>query len=359
MKLGKLTIEEYIVSVIIFAAFFCTFLLFRIFIYFIQKQAKKTEGKIDDVLCESLKGPGSLFILLMGIHLSLLPLPLLKPFLSFLNKAFSLLYTLTGIYLILKLVNVFIFLYKSSVTKRKGVAPDESFLNLTRKIIIIAIWIVAFLVTLDQMGVKITPLLTSLGIGGLAIGLALQDTFANFFAGIYLSADRPIKVGDYIKLDSGEEGFVEEVGWRTTKIRQLSNNIIVIPNSIISQSKIINFNMPQNQMSVIVSVGVGYDSNLESVEKVTIEVAQEVMQRIPGTVKDFKPFIRYHTFADSNIEFSVILRAKTFVNQYLLKHEFIKALHKRYNEEHIEIAYPIRSLTFRDDLTFKKEIEDG
>jgi len=150
--------------------------------------------------------------------------------------------------------------------------------------------------------------------------------------------------GDYLKLDGGEEGYVTDISWRNSTIRQLSNNLVVIPNSKLASANFTNYHLPEQEMAVIVQVGVAYGSDLDKVERVTIDVAKNTMTQIDGGIPEFEPFIRFHTFADSSINFSVILRVKEFVNQYLIKHEFIKSLHKRFNAEGIEIPFPIRTV---------------
>ena len=190
--------------------------------------------------------------------------------------------------------------------------------------------------------------MASLGIGSLAVGLALQDTLSNLFAGFYLTLDRPARVGDYIRLESGEEGYVETIGWRSTQVRMLPNNMFVIPNSKLASSIFTNFYLPDRELAVLVDVGVSYNSDLKKVEKATIEVAKEVMKEISGGMPDFQPFIRFNTFADSSINFTVILRGREYVDQYLIKHEFIKRLHERYQREGIEIPYPQRTIHMVD-----------
>ncbi|MGB2662254.1 MAG: mechanosensitive ion channel family protein, partial [Candidatus Omnitrophota bacterium] len=130
--------------------------------------------------------------------------------------------------------------------------------------------------------------------------------------------------------------------------RMLPNNVVVIPNKVLVTSKVLNYYYPQTEMAVLVQVGVHYDSDLEHVERVTIEVGEEVLKEVKGGVPEFKPFIRYHTFNDFSIDFTVILRAKEFVDNYLVKHEFIKRLHRRFNEEGIVIPYPIRTLDWNE-----------
>jgi len=200
------------------------------------------------------------------------------------------------------------------------------------------------LFVLRVIGVDISPLLAGGAIGGLAIALALQDTLTNLFAGLYMTIDKPVSVGDFIKLESGEEGFVEEIGWRSTKVRLWANNLVVIPNSKLSQSVITNYFLPAQEMSVYVPCGVAYDSDLERVERVTIEVAKEVMGRVEGSSPDWEPVVRWQSFGDFAITFVTVLRVTDFAAQYRLRSEFIKALHQRFGEEGIEIPFPIRTV---------------
>lgn len=140
-----------------------------------------------------------------------------------------------------------------------------------------------------------------------------------------------------------------DITWRNTIIRAIQNNLIIIPNSKLSSAIITNYNFPENELSVIIQVGVSYDSDLDVVEKLTIDTAKEVMQLFEGGIKNFEPFIRYHTFSDSSINFSVILRGFEFENQFLLKHEFIKALQKKYKLNSIEIPFPIRTVHIKSN----------
>lgn len=194
------------------------------------------------------------------------------------------------------------------------------------------------------MGISISPILAGLGIGGLAVALALQDTLSNLIAGLQIILSRQLKPGDYVQLNSGEEGYVVDITWRNTTIRELADNLIIIPNSKLSQSIVKNYYMPEKSLSVLVQVRVCYDSDLDEVEKVVMEVAKETLNSVPGADRNFKPLIRYHTFSDSSIDFTVILRAEEFADQFLIKHEFIKKLLNRFRKENIKIPYPIRTV---------------
>lgn len=213
---------------------------------------------------------------------------------------------------------------RSSMSILKGVA----------RVLVIGI---GTLVILSTIGISITPIINSL-----AVALALQPTLEKFFSGIQLVIDKPIRVGDYIELESGEQGFVEKIGWRSTWIKMLPNNIIM-PNSRLSHSKIINYFYPEKELSVPVEVSVHYNSDLEHVERVTLEVAKEILKSHEWGVESYNTFVVFHTFDDSSINFTVMLRAKEYFNRFWVKSAFIKALLKRYNEEGIVIPYPIRA----------------
>jgi small-conductance mechanosensitive channel len=223
------------------------------------------------------------------------------------------------------------------VIARQGMAASVTiFANITR-VVVLGIGV---LVMLQSIGVSITPLLGALGVGGLAVALALQDTLANLFAGVHVLASKTIEPGDYIKLSSGQEGYVVDINWRNTSIRTLSGNIEVIPNQRFSDTILTNYHRPAQDMSLLVQARVTYDSDLEHVERVVIETGNEIMKEIEGAVEDHETLVRFHTFADSGIQFTVILRVIEFGEQFRIKHEFLKRLHRRFQIEGIEIPYP-------------------
>lgn len=155
---------------------------------------------------------------------------------------------------------------------------------------------VGVLIFLDMMGISITPILASLGIGSLAIALALQDTLSNFFAGLYVTIDKPVQIGDLIRLESGNEGFVLDIGWRSTRLRTLANNVVIIPNAKLMGSIITNYDLPGKDLVMTLETAVCYASDLDRIERVTREAAKEVIAKIPGPVTDFEPVVRFHTF---------------------------------------------------------------
>lgn len=230
-------------------------------------------------------------------------------------------------------------------SREDAVVPSSTiFANIVR----IAVVIIGLIVALSALGVEVGPLLAALGVGGLALALALQDTLSNLFNGLQLIASRQIKPGEYVALETGEEGYIEDMTWRFTTIRQISNNLVVVPNAALAASRIINYHRPELEMSVLVPIQVAYGSDLELVERVTVETATEVVERVEGPIEGFEPVVRFHTLGDSAIRFSAILRVREVVGQHVLRHEFIKALMKRYAAEGIETPYPQMTIAFAE-----------
>lgn len=239
-------------------------------------------------------------------------------------------------------INLFLAGVVSSYAKKSETLKNsEAIVKGIARIFILSI---GLLVLLSTLGISITPVIASLGITSLAVALALQPTLKNFFSGVQLVIDKPIRVDDYIELDSGEQGFVQKIGWRSTWIKMLPNNTVIIPNSNLSDAKIINYFYPEKELSVPVEVSVHYDSDLEHVEKVTLEVAREILKTHEYGVETYNTFVLFHTFDSSSINLTVMLRAKEYFNRFFIKSAFIKALHKRYKEEGIVIPYPIRAI---------------
>ncbi|MDJ0626550.1 MAG: mechanosensitive ion channel family protein [Candidatus Caenarcaniphilales bacterium] len=332
---------------ILLGSYFLGFVFEKIIIKKLYSLANLTASEYDNLIIKSLRGKTIFVFLIAGVFLATLELNLPDKYQNIINQVLIASIIIVSTWFIANVAGQSIRVYSASSS---GALPSASILNIVTKAIII---ILGGLIVIHSFGISITPLITALGVGGLAVSLALQDTLSNLFSGMQIIFSRQIKPGDYIMLDSGEAGYVTDITWRTTTIRELPNNVVVIPNSKLSSAIVKNYNLPDTEMAVLVQVGVHYESDLEHVEKVTIEVGNEIMQEVEGGVTEFAAFTRYNEFADSSINFTVILRAKEFVNQYLIKHEFIKRLHKKYKEEKITIPYPIRTIEFANNLECK------
>ena len=209
-----------------------------------------------------------------------------------------------------------------------------------------AIFSLGILFILQSFGISITPLITALGVGA----LALKDTLSDLFGGINILLSKTMQEGDYVQLDNGYQGYVENVGWRYTTIRERANNIISIPNSVLSGSISKNFSSMDSAFRVPIQIGVSYDSDLDHVEKVALEVANDLYENLDCISKSYKPAIRFREFADSSINFFIYFQGKNFGDHNTILNSYIKKLHKRFRQEKIDIPYPIRTLIHKNEI---------
>lgn len=325
-------------SALIVGGFLAGIIFEKVIIRKLKSIALRTKWKGDEIVIGAIRGMTILWFTIAGIYGAILSMPLSPTHLGLLQKILLVIVIFSATIVLARIAAGFVDSYANRI---KGVVASTSiFINLTK----LVVFLVGTLIILQSLGISISPVLATLGVGGLAVALALKDTLSNLFSGLHIIASKQLRPGDYVKLDTGEEGYVTDITWRNTAIRALPNNMIIVPNSKLASTIVTNYYQPAKVMSVLVQVGVSYDSDLAKVEEVTIEVAKEVLRKVKGGVPEFEPFIRYHTFADFSINFTVILRAKEVVDQYLVKHEFIKRLHERYKKEGIEIPFPIRTV---------------
>ena len=315
-------------------------LLFRkLALNMLKRWAEKTETKVDDIILATIRHPSIYWSLAIGLYMAVGLSSFPTKFVDYTLKA---LYILIIFSATLVLANLISRLTQYAIESRELPLPAT---GLSRTIIKAVVLTVGILIILGSLGISITPLITALGVGGLAVALALQDTLSNLFAGIHILVERPIRVGDYIKLSSGEEGYVMDIGWRTTRIRMLANNVIIVPNNKLSQSIITNYYYPEKRMSLLIPIGVSYDSDPDRVEKILVEEAQKAAGEIAGFLKEPPPFVRFIPgFGDSSLNFTLICQVAEYVDQYLVQHELRKRIFKRFKDEGIEIPFPIRTV---------------
>ena len=320
---------------------------------------RRARTNIGAQLVNDVDGTLSLWIVVAGVYLGLLGLPPLGDHLFALRQGFTVVSIVMVVYAGIRVQGDAISSAIRRIGRRTGQAKVlNSLVPMSRQIATIVILAMGVLVILDQLGISIAPLVAGLGIGGLAVALALQGTLTNFFAGLNVMTDGSIREGDFVELDNGMIGTVEQIGWRSTRIRLLANNMVMITNGKLADNVSINYNYPVEEMSVYLQVGVAYSSDLDHVERVTVEVAKKVLEETPGSVKDYEPSIWYTEFADSNINFWVVLRAQGYMDSWLVKHNFVKALFRRYNEEGIEISFPARNIFMRNGTT-QDQLSEG
>ena len=221
-------------------------------------------------------------------------------------------------------------------------------------IISVLVYATAVTIILSRMGIEIAPLLAGLGVAGLAVALALQDSLTNLFAGIHILADKPFKVGDFIIVDGDQskKGWVDEIGWRSTRIRFPDNNVLIVPNARLASSQIINTYQPSKPVAVVMNVGASYGDAPDKVIMVLERVVDRVISSHPDAEKDFK-IVRLNDYKDSSVEYTIVVRVKEFMAQYGVVGEIKRQVYYEFGKEGITIPFP------QTDVHFFQEKQKG
>lgn len=317
----------------------------------LTQRAQATKTRLDDALVDALGRPLQIGIFVLGVNLwsGLAPLPAtIQDYIGVATKG--------------AVVLLIVLFLNGLVQAAMALRAAESKLLATSGGVIGtavkgAIYLIGVLMVLSTVGVDITPLIASLGVGSLAIGLALQQTLEDFLAGLLLAADQPARVGDYVGLESGEEGWVLSIGWRTTRIKTRDDMHIIVPNSKLAQATLTNRTLPHSEVCFTVPVGVAYSSDLAKVADAAMLVARDLLGSDPRGISRFKPRVVFTSFGDSSVDFDVWLRAKTWADHFGLKSEFIVNLHKHFAEVGIDIPFPIRTLDLSQSEPLRVAIE--
>jgi small-conductance mechanosensitive channel len=310
----------------------------------LHRWAQKTETRLDDLFLATLRVPSIYWCIAIGLYFAIGTSDLPVQYVTYSFKAIHVLVILS---ITLVLANVSARLVSYSIQKAEIPIPVT---GLSQAIIKGTVLIIGILILLGTLGISITPLITALGVGGLAVALALQDTLSNLFAGLHILVEKSVRVGDFIKLESGQEGHVTDIGWRTTRIRMLPNNLVIIPNSKLSQSIVTNYHLPDKRMALLIPIGVSYDSDPDRVEKILVEEAVKGAKELPGMLSDPAPFVRFLPgFGESSLSFTLVCQIREFTDQHLVQHELHKRILKRFRQEGIEIPFPTRTIHLKGE----------
>ena len=333
-----------------------------LFVFIIKKmQNKWPERKEHSPVVLSylfiLRWPIFILLAVQGAIVALRSMSFTENWHDTLNKSSIVTLIVIGTYVVAKVFSYFLGRRLGIASAQKKIYIDEGTIRFIHRITVSLLCTGGILLLLDYLGIPISPLLAGLGIGGLAIALALQPTLGNFFAGSQIITDQIVRVGDYIELDNGAKGYVVDIGWRSTRIRTTFNNLVIIPNSRLADSIITNYYSPHMELAITVDGGVSYSSDLQHVENVAMEVANEVIEELPEAVKERGAWFGYEAFDDSNIKFWIWIYAKDRLSSFTVKTELIKRLHTRFRKEGIKINYPVREIIEYTDTA--KTMEHG
>jgi len=305
----------------------------------LRRWAAGTKSKLDDIVVEALRSPFMIWVLMLALHFgaqtSRLPVRAQNTTAQFLLILF-----------IISMTLVFSRLAGVLIHSAGGLSST----SLTGNVVRIVVVLLGVMIVLNTLGISILPILTALGVGGIAIALALQDTLSNLFGGFSVSMAGQVRIGDYIKLDSGEEGYITDISWRSTSIRSLQNNAVIIPNAKLAKATITNYNLPEQSMAVSVAVSVSYDCDPQAVENVLLDEARKAAEQVPGLLSAPAPIVRFMPgFGPSSLDLTLICHVRKFADQYLVQHELRKRIVRRFREAQIEIPFPTRTIYMHDE----------
>ena len=306
----------------------------------LTRWAEKTDSTVDDLIIATFRKPLSFLIYTLGIYLALKALPLSQKVAVSFDNIIKALIAINFAYFFLKGVDLLIAFLKP-LTERTESKLDDQLLPILSRTVKIFIGIIAILLIIQNFGYNIASLIAGLGIGGLAVALAAQETLSNFFGSITLFADRPFHVGDLVEVDN-YKGFVEGVGFRSTRIRTLEGTQVTLPNSKVANSTIHNiFKRPTIRKYCI--IGITYDSGYEKMKK-AIQILEEILEER----KDLEEakMVRFRAFGAHSLDIHVLYRVSgTDWAAYLKAEEEINLeILRRFDEEGIEIAFPTQTL---------------
>ena len=318
--------------------------LFKKFIHSrLKLAAEQSKWKGDDVLLNAIESQIILWFFLISLSVVLRNLKIAETYGTYISQILIILVISSITHAFANLINGFLTIW--SKQQGRGFPSTTMFSNF----VVITVYVIGVLIILDSLNISIAPMLTALGVGGIAVSLALKDTLSDVFAGLHILLSKKVQPGDFVSLDSGEMGYIKNITWRNTTMLERTNNIIHIPNNKLSSAIVKNYDTGDPSFSIKIPVGISYKSNLDEVEKIVLEVANEIHSSMDETNKISKPAFKFRQFGESSIDFMVYFKGNKYGDQNPIIHQFIKKLHKKFNEVGIEIPFPIRTLITKNE----------
>ena len=325
------------------------FLFYKVIYPVVLRFTNFTPTNLDVSLVRAFRRPLTLGILLSGLYLAVaLPFELPLTVKHTIDRAAGIIGLVLGIFAATRVVSALFTWYYDEIAPHTPSTLDDRIMPMLRRIATGLVYALGVLLVLDLLNVNISPILASLGLGGLAVALALQPTLANLFAGTYVMTEGVVHPGDYIQLEDGVAGYVIDVGWRSTRLRTWTNNLVVVPNSRFAETIITNYQGPIPAVNIYLTCGVSLDSDLVLVEQVCREEMERLLDTDPRAVKEYGAYFAYESFDDSNITFYLFIQARDRIASFEVQSELIRFVQQRFQEEGIVINYPMRTINFAD-----------
>lgn len=306
----------------------------------ILKFTKKTKTKLDDLLIDALTNPVFFIFSLFGLYIALTTLIYSAVVLFYIRKVLISVAFFIFAIIVIRVLDILVTNWGEKFAKKTKSEVDDALLALVHKFLIVLFYIFAILLTLWFWGVDIGPFLASLGVAGLAIGLALQPTLANIFGGIQLILDKAYKVGDRIKLESGDVGEIRDIGFRSTRIETLDGDLLIVPNAVMASSKVYNYTLPHERRRGVVKFGVEYGNDIEKIEKIALNVVKKNKELLAEP----KPEIMFSQLGDSSLDFSLYFWTSHYRDVPRYEGKVRNEVYLELKKAGIHMAYPTRTL---------------
>ena len=306
----------------------------------IGKATDKTETTLHDDIIHAIKLPVRYAAILLGLFFTAKNFDFSwtwKEKLYGFSDIFFVLLIILAAFTISRIMKVIFEWYGNT---EQGLKTNQTIFIFSRKVSSVFIYLFAIVIILGQFNIQIGPLLAGLGVAGLAIALGLKTTLENLFSALFLVADKSINIGDWIQLEDGTKAYIEDISWRSVRIRTIGGNAVIVPNAVFVGQQISSYDYPVSSFYTSVRLGVSYDTDLEKAEYIALQAAEKVIKDEGVTEQNNNPTVRYKLFGTSAIEFIIILKIDKVKNESRIKHALIKELHKQFRENNIEIPFP-------------------
>ena len=328
---------------ILILSFVVVKMLYWIFSNVIRRLTSKTKTNLDDVLINKLEKPLTYLILILGYWISIHYLVFKEEVEIVLENAAYFLLVLDVTAILSRIVDALISEVIMPITEKSESSFDNQLIPVIQKGVRSIIWVLGIIIGLDNIGFDITAMIAGLGIGGLALALAAQDSVKNIFAGIMIFLDKPFRIKDRIQVD-GFDGTVEEVGLRSTRLRTLEGRIVTIPNSRFTDNSVTNVTS-QPTLKVKLNLGLTYDTDEVQMQK-AIDILEDIVKDQEAITDDYAA--GFNGFGDFSLNILFIyyvkpdshwLDTQTLVNKEILR---------RFNKEGLEFAFPTQTILKKD-----------
>ena len=332
---------------IVIGAILCAFISHKVLFPIALRLARRIPSDLDTRIINATRWPINLGIIIAGSYIAFtVPLGFSHEIQHAATKWFGIAGLAVAVLAMVLAATQALDWYLNGLNTRERQVLDPRLIPLLRRVGTVVVYGLGGLLILDLLSINISPLIAGLGLGGLAVALAIQPTLSNLFAGTYVMTEGVVSPGDYIQLEGSVAGYVVDVGWRSTRIRTWTNNLVVIPNSKFADTIITNYDRPEPPVNVFLTSRVSYESDLEKIERVCHEVMNQVLDESPDGVKEYGAWFAFDGFGESNVDFWLFIQAKDRLSSFPLQSMLVRRVHQRFREEGIVINYPVRAVRF-------------